>query len=148
MELEPYDVRDPAQLISHIAQRVDLREDTAWLALVHQPSTTQELQDVRPLDLPALLDDGEDISERLRVAARSFGLGWRRRPEHALVTVIVRPGRCVFGPNELVWSKGWRYANHLEAAFTGDLLLVTEHGWLDLMTEGAGFAPAMQSRTA
>jgi len=68
----------------------------------------------------------------------------RRHYEHALVTVVVRPGRCVFGPNELVWSKGWRYANHLQAVFDGDLVLVTEHGWLDLMSREAGFEPAMR----
>lgn len=143
MDLKPYDVRDPAQLIAEIAEQVDLVADTAWLALVHRPSTTQKLVEVRALELPALLDDGEDISEPLCGAARAFGLEWRRDYEHALVNVVVRPGRCVFGPNELVWSLGWRYANHLEAAFDGDLILVTEHGWLDLMTEEAGFEPAM-----
>jgi hypothetical protein len=148
MDLNPYDVRDPAELIRQIAERVDLVEDTAWLALVHRPSTTQKLLDVRALDLPALLDDGEDISESLRDAARTFGLGWRRHYEHALVTVVVRPGRCVFGPNELVWSLGWRYANHFEAAFDGDLILVTEHGWLDFMTKEAGFEPAMSRAAA
>lgn len=144
MELHSYDVRDPAQLITQIAERVDLAEDTAWLALVHRPSTTQKVLDVRPLEVPALLDDDEDITEVLRDAAQSFGLGWRRRYEHAIVTVVVRPGRCVLGPNELVWFRGWRYANHMEAVFDGDLVLVTEHGWLDFMTNEAGFVPAMQ----
>ncbi len=148
MELAPYDVRDPAQLISQIAEQVDLVEDTAWLALVHRPSTTQKLLEVRPLELPALLDDGERISDHLRGAAEAFGLGWRRHYEHALVTVVVRPGRCVLGPNELVWSLGWRYANHFEAAFDGDLILVTEHGWRDLMSHEAGFEPSMRPRTA
>lgn len=143
MDLEPYDVRDPAQLIAEIAEQVDLVEDTAWLALVRRPSTTQELLEVRALELPALLDDGEDISESLHNATKSFGLGWQRDYEHALVTIVVRPGRCVFGPNELVWSLGWRYTNHLEAVFDGNLILVTEHGWLDLMTQEAGFEPAM-----
>jgi hypothetical protein len=143
MDLKPYDVRDPAQLIAEIARQVDLVEDTAWLALVHRPSTTQELLEVRALELPALLDDGEDISESLCSAVQAFGLDWRRDYEHAVVSVVVRPGRCVFGPNELVWSLGWRYTNHLEAVFGGDLILVTEHGWLDLMTKEAGFEPAM-----
>jgi len=144
MDLQPYDVRDPAGLIAEIAEEVDLVEDSAWLALVHRPSTTQQLLGVRALDLPALLDDGEDISATICAATRAFRLGWRQHYEHALVTVVVRPGRCVLGPNELVWSNGWRYANHLEAVFDGGLILVTEHGWLDLMTQEAGFAPTMR----
>lgn len=148
MELKPYDVRDPAALIEEVAERIDLVEDTAWLALVHRPSTAQKLLDVRQLELPALLDDDEDISEVLRDAVDSLGIGWRRHYEHALVTVVVRPGRCVFGPNELVWSMGWRYVNHLQAVFDGDLILVTEHGWLDMMTQEAGVEPAMRSTLA
>jgi hypothetical protein len=148
MALKQYDVRDPGQLITEIAERVELAEDTAWLALVHRPSTTQKLLDVRALELPALLDDGEDISETLCGVVHSFGLGWRQRPEHAVVTIIVRPGRCVLGPNELVWSRGWRYANHFESVFDSHLILVTEHGWLDLMSEEAGFEPAMRPPAA
>lgn len=106
MQLKPYDVRDPAALIAEIAERVDLTEGTAWLALIHRPSTTQKLLEVIPLELPALLDDSEDISGVLRDAVQGLGLGWRRHDEHAVVTVVVRPGRCVLGPNELVWSLG------------------------------------------
>lgn len=145
MKLEPWDVRDPGQLIAAIAARVELTEDSAWLALVHRPSTTQKLLEVCPLQLPALLDDDEDISKVLREAAEAFGLGWRRRREHALVTVVVRPGRCVLGPNEMVWARGWRYSNHLQAVFDGDVILVTEHGWLDWMSNEAGFEPAMST---
>ena len=148
MELQPYDVRDPALLIAEIAERVDLVEDTAWVALVHRPSTTQKLLEVRPVGLPALLDDDEDIGAVLRDTVDAFRLGWRRHREHAVVTVIVRPGRCVLGPNELVWSMGWRYANHFEAAFDGDLILVTEHGWLDMVTHEAGHQPAMRPAPA
>jgi hypothetical protein len=143
MELQPWDIRDPGQLITEIAAQIDLVEDSAWLALVHRPSTTQKLLEVRPADLPALLDDDEDISDQLREAAEAFALGWRRHREHAIVTVVVRPGRCVLGPNELVWARGWRYANHFAAVFDGDLILVTEHGWFDWMSHEAGFTPAM-----
>lgn len=144
MELQSFDLRDPAHLIDEIAAREPLQEDTAYLALVQHPSTTQRLVAVKRLDLPALLDDGEDISDDLCRAARSFGIGWHGRPEHMVMTVLVRPGRCVIGPNELVWSNGWRYSNHLESLFTGDLMLVTEHGWVDFMSKEAGHEPRMQ----
>jgi hypothetical protein len=86
----------------------------------------------------------QDISDDLCDAARSFGLGSHGdRPHHALVTVVVRPGRCVFGPNEAVWFRGWRYSNHFESAFSGDMVLVTEHGWSDFMSGEAGHEPRM-----
>jgi len=98
---------------------------------------------VVPLPLPALLDDDDDISADLREATLSLGVGWRHPSEHSLMTVVVRPGHTVFGPNESVWFKGWRYSNHFEAITTGDLIVVTEHGWLDFMTNEAGHSPRM-----
>ncbi len=144
MTLESWELRDPARLITEIAERVPLEDDTAYVALVLHPSTKQRLLDVRRLDLPALLDDDDQISEELCTVARSFGIGWQPgRTQHLLMTVVVRPGRCVHGPNEAVWCMGWRYSNHLTSISTGDLLLVTEHGWSDLMTGEAGHEPRM-----
>lgn len=145
MRLEPYDIRDPEKLIEQIADQVDLVEDTAYAALVRAPSTTQELVEVRRLDLPALLDDDDDIRDDLCDLARSFDLPDIRPPRHALVTVVVRPGRCVIGPNEAVWLSGWRYSNHLAPVYDSDLILVTEHGWTDFMTAWAGHTPRMRS---
>lgn len=146
MKLQPWDLRDPAAFMSDIAERVPLPEDAAYLALVEHPSSEQRILSVKPLPVPALLDDGDDISEDLCDAARSFGVGChRRRPQHALVTVIVRPGRCVFGPNEAVWLNGWHHPNHFESAFSGDLVLVTEHGWADLMSAEAGHEPRVSA---
>lgn len=144
MKLQRYEIRDPARLIHDIATRVELAEDSAYLALVHHPSTHQRLQEVRALALPALLDDGERISDELREAVQAIvPQAAPHPPEYVVTTVVVRPGRCIFGPNEVVWSNGWRYANHFAAAHTGDLLLVTEHGWVDLMTAEAGHEPRM-----
>lgn len=145
-ELRPYELRDPTALIGEISSAVPLAEDTAWLALVRHPSTIQDLLRVDPLPVPALLDDDDDISSHLRAAAEAYGLGWRpagRRPEHMAVTVVVRPGFAVPGPNEAVWCKGWRYANHFQSLYTGELMLVTEHGWVDFMTDACGHEPRM-----
>lgn len=144
MTLHGYELRDPAALISDIAAATTLTEDSAYVALVHHPSTQQRLVSVRQLGLPALLDDDDDISDELCEVARSFAVGRHgRSPEHLLTTLVVRPGRCVLGPNEGVWLNGWRYANHFESLHTGDLVLVTEHGWLDFMTCAAGRRPRL-----
>ncbi len=143
MTLEPFEIRDPEQLITDVAEQVDLGEDTAHVVLVRAPSTTQEVIEVRTLDLPALLDDDDNISDDLCDLARSFAVPDVRPPQHAVVTVIVRPGRCIFGPNEGVWLAGWRYSNHLAPIYDSDLILVTEHGWTDLMTTWSGRHPAM-----
>lgn len=145
-ELRTYELRDPAALIREVADAVVLGEDTAWLALIHHPSTEQTLLRVDPLPVPALLDDDDDISEHLRAATEAFGLPWihnGRGPDHKAVTVVVRPGFAVFGPNEGVWCRGWRYANHLQDVYTGELILVTEHGWVDFMTDACGHHPRM-----
>ena len=147
--LEPYDLRDPRRMIRQVADRVTLEEDTAWLALVHHPSTEQELVRVDALQVPALLDDDDDISEHLRRAAESYGIGWSGKgAEHMAVTVIVRPGFTVFGPNEAVWFKGWRYSNHVQSLYTSELILVTEHGWADFMSQSAGNEPRMVTAAA
>lgn len=147
-ELKPYELRDPAGLIREVAERVMLTEDTAWLALVHLPSTDQRLVRVDQLPVPALLDDDDDVSAHLRAAAEACGIGWSgagRGPDHMVVTFIVRPGCAVFGPNEGVWCRGWRYSNHLQSIYTGELVLVTDHGWVDFMTDAAGPEPRMVS---
>jgi hypothetical protein len=144
MTLHTFELRDPTALMREIADAVDLVEDTAYVALVHHPSTRQHLVAVEPLAIPALLNDDDDISGHLAQIARSFGIGSHgRSPEHLLVTVVVRPGRCVYGPNEAVWFSGWRYSNHCESLFSGDLMLVTEHGWEDFISGEAGDEPRM-----
>lgn len=142
MTIHGYELRDPAALITEIGDTVDLVEDTAYVALVHRPSTRQRVLAVRRLELPALLDDDDDISDELCAVARSFGIGWHRRsPEHLLMTVVAWPGRFILGPNEGVWFRGWRYSNHAESLHTGDLMLVTEHGWVDFMSHAGGQRP-------
>jgi hypothetical protein len=144
MELDPWELRDPAALVADIARRVPFEEDTSYVALVRLPSMAQQLIAVKRLPLPAFLDDDDEIGDALCRMTRSFGIGFTgRAPEHAVVTVVVRPGRCLFGPNEAVWCKGWRYSNHLESVYSGDLILVTEHGWADFMSGEAGHQPAM-----
>jgi hypothetical protein len=68
-----------------------------------------------------------------------------RPPRHSTMLVLVRPGLCVFGPNEAQWLLADRYLNHLRPLYTGDCVLVTEHGWVDWATYLAGRTPAMRA---
>ncbi len=143
MSLASFEIRDPERLVIDVAERVELTEDTAYAVLVRAPSVDQEILEVRRLELPALLDDDEEISEDLRALARSFRLPEAWPPQHAVVTVVVRPGRCLFGPNEHVWLAGWRYANHFQPLHDSDMILVTEHGWAHCFSDFAGHHPRM-----
>lgn len=145
MTLHSYEVKDPGRLVRECADRVPFAEDTAYLVLVHRANTIQQIVRIQALDLPALLDDDEQISDRLRDAVAALHVPDTEKHEHVIVTILVRPGRCVFGPNEKVWAMGWRYANHFARAFSGDLVVVTEHGWADLMSAEAGHEPAMMT---
>ena len=68
--------------------------------------------------------------------------GWQRT-EHTFVTTIVREGRVVFGPGEYDVLAAWRYSNHLLPVFSGDLVLVTQHGWRTFAGDLCGALPAL-----
>jgi len=143
LELHSYDLRDPAALITEIAERVPLVHGSAHLALVRDVSTTQEVLRVDTLRLPAEIVDWREAREELRRVVEGWPIGRERGvPRHTPVLVIVRPGLCVFGPNELVWFLAERYANFLANVRPVLDILVTEHGWLDFMTDEAGLTPA------
>ena len=143
MPREPYEYRDPAAVIAEVARRVPLIEDTAYLVLVANPSTEQRIVTVQRFDTPALIDDYDEPMKEIRARVQALPIPDVVPPTHSLLTVLVRPGLCVFGPNESVWLNAWRYSNHLARAFGSELILVTEHGWCDFMTECAGTEPAL-----
>jgi hypothetical protein len=146
-ELHPYDVRDPARLIAEIAEKTALVEGTAHLALVRDVSTEQRLLRVDTLRLPAEIIGWQEASNELRRVVDSWSLPEQGgAPRHTPVLVVVRPGLCVFGPNEAQWLMAERYANFLAPLWTAQDILVTEHGWLDFMTYEAGTTPAALSR--
>jgi hypothetical protein len=145
MTRHEYDVRDPAQLVHDISERVVLTEGTAHLALVADVSRTQRVVRVDTLATPAEIFDDDSPREELREIVETWSIPWVRgkRPTHTPVLVVVRRGLCVFGPNESMWLTADRYANHLADLWTMQLILVTEHGWLDFMTYDAGTTPAL-----
>lgn len=144
MTTDSWTLRNPAEVVATIAERTSLEPNTAFVGLVHQPATKQQIVAVERLSTPAVIDDWmlasaeiRDVMERLRIPDAP------RPPEHTAVTVVVRPGLCVFGANEANWFSAWRYSNHLANAYSGSLILVTEHGWSDFMSDTAGLSPAM-----
>lgn len=137
-------LRSPVHVLTAVADRFTLEPDNAFLALVHRPSTRQHVVAVERLSSPAVVDDWMPVRDEIYdVMARLPIPDEPRPPQHTAVTVVVRPGLCVFGPNEGLWLSAWRYSNHLANVYSGSLILVTEHGWTDFMTDTAGVTPAM-----
>jgi hypothetical protein len=144
MTLHSYEFRSPAQLIEQVADEVPLVPGTAYVVLVAHPSTEQRIVAIRRLETPALIDDWYDASEEIHHVMRELAIPEEPRPpQHSALTVVVRRGYCAFGPNEGAWMNAWSYSNHLTNAFHGGLILVTEHGWADFMTDAAGHSPAL-----
>ena len=143
--LEPYEFRDPAALMAELAERISLDENTAHLLLVDHPSTVQRIVRIERLTTPAEILSGEDAEEEMRDVIDAWPLPEVRPPRHSTMLVLVRPGLCVFGPNEAQWLLADRYLNHLRPLYTGDCVLVTEHGWVDWTTYLAGRTPAMRA---
>lgn len=91
-----------------------------------------------------MIDDWHEASEEIYELMHELAIPeGPPPPRHSAVTVLVRSGYCVFGPNEGNWLSAWKYSNHLTNAFNGGLILVTEHGWTDFMTHAAGLSPAV-----
>lgn len=144
MTLRSFDFRSPAELIDQIAQRVPLAADTVYVVLVARPSREQRIVAIRRLATPARIDDWRSASNEIYDVMHELPIPDRpARPDHSVLTVVVRPGLCVFGPNEGEWMSAWRYSNHCRNCFDGSVILVTEHGWADFMTDTAGHCPAL-----
>jgi len=144
MTLHPSELRDPQELMTQVSARVPLLGNTAFLVLVADPSTTQTLEAVHRLGTPAQIDHWSQAADELVTAVGGLAIPREPGPPHeVLMSVLVRPGLCVFGANESQWFRAWRYSNHLARAYSGQLILVTEHGWRDSMSEEAGHLPAM-----
>jgi hypothetical protein len=146
MDLEPYDLRDPQQLLDDVCRTNDLVEGDLLIVLVEDPSVRQNLIDVRRLEAR----DWQDLdqlmrSDMLRRVAESLPLDVHKQgaPHHLLLTILVRRGLTVIDGRDAEVLEGWRYANHLMPTFDGGLLVVTEHGWHDWLTGCAGHTPAL-----
>lgn len=146
MTLANYELLDPAALMDEVSARVPLGVNRAYLILVADPSTHQTVLSVTEMTAPAVLDGYDAVDDETRKLVQNLAVpGSCYPPRHMVVTVIVRHGLCVFGPNESRWLMAWRYSHHFTDVYDGELILVTEHGWCDFTTGFAGHTPALGS---
>jgi hypothetical protein len=147
MELETWGLMDPARFIEQIAGRHRLVAGLVLLAVVEDPASKQAIKHVEILPIDSRIEHYPQATDVLYEAMQRLPLldFAGRDVRHSVVTVIVRPGLAVAGPNEAAWTLAWKHSNHLRHAFTGNLLLVTEHGWYDLMSEQDAAVPSMRS---
>jgi hypothetical protein len=145
MERKPWDYDDPARLIEQIADQSQLGEGCALLAVVEDPSTEQRLTHVEQLPVDSRIEHYLQVRDLIHDTMQELPVPDFAGPDtrHGVMTVVVRPGLCVFGRHEQEWFMAWRYSNHGRGAFTSDLMLVTEHGWVDFMTDIGGYGPRM-----
>jgi hypothetical protein len=140
------------QLSSAVAARRPLREGDVVLALVRDPSGDQEI--VRLRSIPPTRRRGLDRYERSRLLAgyaERLRVPQRRDAEsqwYSIVTILARRGHAVFGPDEGEWLEAWLYSNHLTGAFSGGLIVVTEHGWADQSTGWGGHEPRIHAKVS
>jgi hypothetical protein len=143
MELNDYEFRAPAELIQTVDSRVVLQDDTVWLVQVANPSTEQRVVRVDSLTTSAVITEWETARDEMYDVISSWSVPDTVPPTHSAVLVVVRRGLCVFGPHEKYWHLAWRYINHCRPMYSGNVILVTEHGWVDFMTEAADVEPAL-----
>lgn len=126
--------------------------------VAHVDRATLAVLEVRSLPtLPAVIDqndyfDDEAIHE-LQPGAPRRGDRLRTRPrlgrcseraDHRQIDHGGLPPRAPdFTPTESQYFFGWRYSNHLTAAFHGDVFVVTPTGWANLLGDWGGTSPAL-----
>ncbi len=144
MNREIYDFRDVAEVVAAAARRVRLDAGSVHVVLVEDPSDRQEIAGIRRMRSPAHLADWQDASDEIAEVMQAFAIPDEPRPpRHSPLTLVARPGLCVFGPDEGTWLQAWRYSNHFTNAWSGSLVVVTEHGWVDFMSYAGGHTPAL-----
>lgn len=125
--------------------------------IAHVERSTHEVLAVRSIPTPEPVGDGVaepvgglyPLSRRLCAVAtdmvpRRQWTGDRWGPiTGELLTVVCRDGDAAISAKEEQFFWGWRYSNHLTAAFHGDVYVVTPSGWAGLLGEWSGPTPAL-----
>jgi hypothetical protein len=146
MELESWELAEPARFIERIASGHRLVAGLALLAVVQDPVSSQTITHIEELPIDCRIEHPSQAAELLYTTMQQIPLpdSAGHGTQHSVITVIVRPGLATAGRHEAAWKVAWSNSNHLRPAFTGNLVVVTEHGWYDeLSSVGAG-VPRMQ----
>lgn len=145
--LDSGDLTDPARLLHDLAAATPPLAGRSLLCQVARPATDQLLvahTDVWSSGGPP--GDECDAQEEVRAAMRRIGhrdFDWDDdvRLTSAVVIVVLREGRAVPRAGDFAVTSALRYANNAFQALTGDLLVVTTHGWVTVPDRVAGLAP-------
>lgn len=142
----PFELRDPGALVEQVLYGRRVAEGDAFVALVRDATGVQELVHVTSIPPTTWASlDRPGRSDFLRQCVHDMPIDtetWRR-PEHTVITIVVRSGLAVFSADELSWLLAWRYANHLAPVLDAGLILITEFGWVDFMSGRGDFTPRL-----
>jgi hypothetical protein len=147
MDASEYDRRDPGAILAAVASRRPFRDGDVLLVLVRAPYRCEDIVHITALPRARWehLDEYE-LKELLAMEARRMPIPeWNATPPtHQIMTVVPRPGFAIVGEDEGRWLSAWLYSNHGTNAFTSDLAVVTEHGWVEFMSECGGREPRLE----
>lgn len=147
--LERFEYRDPEEVVRAVAARRPLRAGDVVLVLVRDPPGEQAI--VRMLSIPRTRRrDLDDYATSQLLADYAHRLCVPRcrhldSPRHSIMTIVARRGYAVFGADEGRWMWAWLHSNHLTDAFSGDIIVVTEHGWTHQSTGWGGHEPRVEA---
>ena len=147
MNLEPYEYRDPGEIVAAIASQQVFEAGDVLLAVICDPSTDQAIEHVTKLDRGDWEGlDHWQLAQYLASQVRQLPIPPRGNElRHSVLTIVVRRGFTVFGRDELQWMYAWRWSNHMVDTFSSDIVLVTEHGWCDLSTGWGDHEPRLMA---
>lgn len=143
MPLQPYEYRDPETLLRTVWARRRLHDGEAAIVLVRDPSTAQDVVDIRMLPAGHRELERYELSRTLSRLADGMPIQDHVPPRYSIMTVVARRGLAVFGPNEARLLSAWLYAN-VFGTFKGGLMVVTPGGWVDFDTLWGGDSPRLR----
>jgi hypothetical protein len=146
MDASDYDRRDPGAILAAVASRHPFRGGEVLFVLVRTPYRGEDIVHITasPRDRWEHLDEFE-LKELLALEARRMPIPeWNGAPpSHEIMTIVPRTGFAIVGEDEQRWLSAWMYSNHGTNAFTSDLAVVTEHGWVEFMSDWGGREPRL-----
>lgn len=154
------DQRDRARVLAEILSKHPAVPGATLIA--HVDRGTQAVIGVRSIQTLTPVLDADDcfqyeqirqLSDTLCVVAQELVPqrtwdGRRAGPMTGeLITVVCRDGDPVITATETLYHWGWRYSNHLTAAFDGEVFVLTPQGWAGLYTDCSGSQPTLSVST-